>query len=58
MIVMSLEGTERKWSWPTLSSTPIYPEMTAKIHKNPVGITGHCTINQIPEYKTLSEWKG
>jgi hypothetical protein len=29
--------------------------MTAKTHKNPAGITDHCTINQIPKYKTLSE---
>jgi hypothetical protein len=29
--------------------------MIAKTHKNPVGITDHCTINQIPEYKTLSK---
>lgn len=31
------------------------PEMTGKTHKYPDGITDHCTINQIPKYKTLSE---
>jgi peroxiredoxin len=32
--------------------------MTEKTHKIPVGITDHCTINQIPKYKTLSETLG